>query len=83
MDEHKSAWTNSEENEGEYSVFAETYENQINLPIVNWTPKGCPRPSFSDAEGNIRLKKESFVPPEGWKWDDPPDDDWFVDPDIR
>jgi len=71
------------EHGGEASVFAECYENNIFNPLTrNWTTKLMPRPSFSDSQGDIRLMKESFVPPEGWKWDDPPDGDWFVDPEL-
>ena len=76
-------WTEAGDTEGEYSVYAETYENQIDVPIVDWTHKGCPRPSFSDSEGDVRLNKEDFNPPIGWKWDDPPNGDWFVDPELR
>ncbi|XP_057307144.1 myoferlin-like [Hydractinia symbiolongicarpus] len=82
LEADQAAWTDTDQMEGEYSVYAETYENQIDVPIVDWTSKGCPRPAFSDAEGDIRLNKESFVPPKGWKWDDPPDGEWFVDPEL-
>ncbi|XP_033126409.1 myoferlin-like isoform X5 [Anneissia japonica] len=70
-------WQN-EQTDGSMAVFAETYENQINLPIVDWTTKGMPRPKFSDASGDIKLPKEKFKPPEGWRWAG----DWFVSPEL-
>jgi len=37
------------------------------------------RPKFSDANGEIALPKEAFVPPQGWKWDG----DWQISPEMR
>jgi len=82
LEGHQSAWTDTDQMEGEYSVYAETYENQGKPPMFDWTPKIIKRPGFSDSEGKIRLNKDSFVPPEGWKWDDPPDGAWFIDPEM-
>ncbi|XP_047127416.1 myoferlin isoform X1 [Hydra vulgaris] len=82
LETDQAAWTDTEQSEGEYSVYAETYENQMNLPVVKWTAKGCTRPAFSDSQGDVRLNKEFFSPPPGWKWDNPPDGDWFVDPEL-
>lgn len=75
----QSNWTDNTQQEGEYSVYAETYENQMKVPLGGWTPKVIKRPNFSDSEGNIRLNKDAFIPPNGWKWDDPPDNEWDVD----
>lgn len=82
LEQDQADWTSADQMEGEYSVYAETYENQIDVPIVDWTSKGCPRPAFSDSEGDIRLNKDAFVPPDGWTWDDGPEGQWFVDPEL-
>ncbi|XP_038071057.1 myoferlin-like isoform X3 [Patiria miniata] len=59
------------------AVFAETYENQMSI-LGNWTSRALPRPKFSDSTGKIKLKKESFTPPEGWRWES----DWHVSPEL-
>ncbi|KAM4637060.1 myoferlin isoform 2-T2 [Discoglossus pictus] len=62
--------------EGTFSVFAEMYENQA-LIFGKWGTTGLlKRHKFSDVTGTIKLKKESFLPPKGWEWED----DWIVDP---
>ena len=33
--------------------------------------------------GEVRLNKEDFQPPEGWKWDDGESGQWFIDPELR
>ncbi|XP_030841562.1 myoferlin isoform X6 [Strongylocentrotus purpuratus] len=58
-------------------VFAETYENQMSV-LGNWTSKALPRPKWSDASGKIKLPKEKFQLPPGWRWDD----DWFKSPEL-
>ncbi|XP_077437415.1 myoferlin isoform X2 [Vanacampus margaritifer] len=62
--------------EGNFSVYAEMYENQAQL-FGKWGPNGLVgRHKSSDVTGKVKLKKERFLPPRGWEWDD----DWFVDP---
>ncbi|XP_043568406.1 myoferlin isoform X1 [Chiloscyllium plagiosum] len=62
--------------EGTFSVFSELYENQAQL-LGKWGTSGLVgRHKFSDVTGKIKLKKESFMPPRGWEWED----NWFVDP---
>uniref|UniRef100_A0A670ZC91 Myoferlin n=1 Tax=Pseudonaja textilis TaxID=8673 RepID=A0A670ZC91_PSETE len=62
--------------EGAFSVFAELYENQA-LMFGKWGTRGLVgRHKFSDVTGKIKLKREYFLPPKGWEWED----DWFVDP---
>uniref|UniRef100_UPI00358DE12B myoferlin-like isoform X1 n=1 Tax=Myxine glutinosa TaxID=7769 RepID=UPI00358DE12B len=66
----------NEATEGKLAVFVETYENQFKL-FGSWGTKGltgCPK--WSDVTGKIKLKKESFMPPRGWRWDL----DWQIDP---
>ncbi|XP_076439100.1 myoferlin-like [Babylonia areolata] len=65
--------------EGELAVFAETYENEVNI-LGAWTKKGptMTRPSWSDSEGTIEMNKEKFIVPEGWRWDG----DWYVSPEL-
>ncbi|XP_070540972.1 myoferlin-like isoform X9 [Ptychodera flava] len=56
---------------------AEVYENQINV-LGNWTTKGLPRPKYSDVTGQLKLDKDSFACPEGWRWEG----EWFISPEL-
>uniref|UniRef100_A0A8C4DZA7 Myoferlin like n=1 Tax=Dicentrarchus labrax TaxID=13489 RepID=A0A8C4DZA7_DICLA len=62
--------------EGNFSVYAEMYENQARV-LGKWGTTGLVgRHKFSDVTGKVKLKQERFLPPRGWEWDA----DWFVDP---
>ncbi|XP_057704394.1 myoferlin [Corythoichthys intestinalis] len=62
--------------EGNFSVYAEMYENQAQL-FGKWGTNGLVgRHKFSNVTGKVKLKQERFLPPRGWEWDG----DWFVDP---
>ncbi|XP_021108712.1 myoferlin isoform X1 [Heterocephalus glaber] len=62
--------------EGNFTVFAEMYENQA-LMFGKWGTSGLVRRhKFSDVTGKIKLKREFFLPPKGWEWEG----DWIVDP---
>ncbi|XP_033469329.2 myoferlin isoform X1 [Epinephelus lanceolatus] len=62
--------------EGNFSVYAEMYENQAHV-IGKWGTTGLVgRHKFSDVTGKVKLKRERFLPPRGWEWEE----DWFVDP---
>ncbi|KAG7216326.1 hypothetical protein INR49_021730 [Caranx melampygus] len=62
--------------EGNFSVYAEMYENQAQV-FGKWGTTGLVgRHKFSDVTGKVKLKQERFLPPRGWEWED----DWFVDP---
>ncbi|XP_031733793.1 myoferlin [Anarrhichthys ocellatus] len=62
--------------EGNFSVYAEMYENQVHV-LGKWGTTGLVgRHKFSDVTGKVKLKRERFLPPRGWDWED----DWFVDP---
>uniref|UniRef100_A0A673CJ86 Myoferlin-like n=1 Tax=Sphaeramia orbicularis TaxID=375764 RepID=A0A673CJ86_9TELE len=62
--------------EGNFSVYAEMYENQAQV-FGKWGTTGLVgRHKFSDVTGKVKLKQERFLPPRGWEWDE----DWFVDP---
>ncbi|XP_012515187.1 PREDICTED: myoferlin isoform X2 [Propithecus coquereli] len=62
--------------EGNFTVFAEMYENQA-LMFGKWGTSGLVgRHKFSDVTGKIKLKREFFLPPKGWEWEG----DWIVDP---
>ncbi|XP_030629096.1 myoferlin [Chanos chanos] len=62
--------------EGTFSVFAELYENQAQM-LGKWGTTGLlGRSKYSDVTGNLKLKREYFMPPRGWQWDR----DWFIDP---
>ncbi|KAM8924190.1 myoferlin isoform 2-T2 [Pelodytes ibericus] len=62
--------------EGTFTVYAEMYENQAQM-FGKWGTTGLlKRHKFSDVTGTIKLKKESFLPPKAWQWED----DWVVDP---
>ncbi|CAG6017075.1 unnamed protein product [Menidia menidia] len=62
--------------EGNFSVYADLYENQAQV-FGKWGTTGLVgRYKFSDVTGKVKLKKERFLPPRGWEWEG----DWFVDP---
>ncbi|KAF3842053.1 hypothetical protein F7725_024004 [Dissostichus mawsoni] len=62
--------------EGNFSVYAEMYENQAHV-LGKWGTTGLVgRHKFSDVTGKVKLKRERFLPPHGWDWEE----DWFVDP---
>ncbi|CAJ1080777.1 myoferlin-like isoform X3 [Xyrichtys novacula] len=62
--------------EGTFSVFAEMYENQAQV-FGNWGTTGLVgRYKFSDVTGKLKLKREYFLPPRGWEWEE----EWFIDP---
>ncbi|XP_028983374.1 myoferlin [Betta splendens] len=62
--------------EGNFSVYAEMYENQAQV-FGKWGTTGLVgRHKFSDITGKVKLKQERFLPPRGWEWEE----DWFVDP---
>lgn len=62
--------------EGNFSVYAEMYENQAHV-LGNWGTTGLVgRHKFSNVTGKVKLKRERFLPPRGWEWEG----DWFVDP---
>ncbi|XP_056291609.1 myoferlin isoform X2 [Pseudoliparis swirei] len=62
--------------EGNFSVYAEMYENQAHV-LAKWGTTGLVgRHKFSDVTGKVKLKRERFLPPRGWDWED----DWLVDP---
>uniref|UniRef100_A0AAQ6IAP5 Myoferlin like n=1 Tax=Anabas testudineus TaxID=64144 RepID=A0AAQ6IAP5_ANATE len=62
--------------EGNFSVYAEMYENQAQV-FGKWGTTGLVgRHKFSDVTGKVKLKQERFMPPRGWEWEG----DWFVDP---
>lgn len=77
LEKDQEAWTNRQETEGDFCVFAETYENQMSV-LGNWTAKGLPRPAWSNAGGTLKLLKNSFIPPDGWSFDGK----WFVNPEL-
>ncbi|XP_014671407.1 PREDICTED: dysferlin-like [Priapulus caudatus] len=66
--------------DGELAVFAETYENQMYIPGIKWTNKAptMGRSKWSDASGKLKLPKDSFVEPQGWRFVG----DWYISPEI-
>lgn len=78
LEKHQEAWSNRQETEGDFCVFAETYENMMSV-LGKWTAKGLPRPAYSNASGTLKLPKDSFIPPDGWSFDGK----WFVNPELR
>lgn len=77
LEKHQEAWTNRKDVEGDFCVFAETYENQMSV-LGKWTAKGLPRPAWSNASGAMKLLKESFLSPEGWAFVG----EWFINPEL-
>ncbi|KAE8590870.1 hypothetical protein XENTR_v10018236 [Xenopus tropicalis] len=60
---------------GTFRVHAEMYENESRIS-GRWSSRFLlNHHKFSDATGTIKLRKKSFVVPEGWKWES----DWQVD----
>ncbi|XP_063694280.1 myoferlin-like isoform X6 [Bolinopsis microptera] len=57
----------------EVTVFAETYENEMSV-CGSWTTKLLPRPKWSDSTGKYEITKDSFEPPEAWRFDG----DWII-----
>ena len=82
LEDYASAWTNTRQMKGKYSVYAEYYENQRRSLMSDWTSNTFTRPSFSDSEGNILLNRNAFVPPDGWQWADGKEGQWFIDPEM-
>jgi hypothetical protein len=52
------------------------YENEMKIG-PKWFKKGCPRPGFSSADGELELPPDKFVEPEGWdflgEWEKKPE----------
>ncbi|KAI3388907.1 hypothetical protein SNEBB_006737 [Seison nebaliae] len=76
LEKDEEEWVNMQK-DGEVSVFAETYENEVNL-FGKWTNHGptMTRPSWSDVTGAVDLKKDNFNLPYGWNWKS----DWYISP---
>ncbi|XP_048584840.1 myoferlin isoform X2 [Nematostella vectensis] len=77
LEKHQEDWTNRELTEGDFCVYAETYENEMNI-LGKWTAKGLSRPNFSNTRGDVSLPKKAFIAPDGWRFDG----DWFVNPEL-
>lgn len=59
-----------------HPIFLLQYENQACV-LGKWGTTGLVgRHKFSDVTGKVKLKRERFLPPREWEWED----DWFVDP---
>ncbi|CAD5119914.1 DgyrCDS8495 [Dimorphilus gyrociliatus] len=72
---YESSWTDNQD--GEISLFAETYENQVKI-MNTWSGKFSTRPSFSDNNGKVKLKKDDFIVSDGWSWVG----DWYISPEL-
>ena len=46
--------------------------------LSKWTTRAMPRPKWSDITGQLKLPKDSFSTPQGWRWDG----DWFINPNM-
>ena len=70
LEAYQENWVESvTSQEAWYSVFGETYENEIRLPVVGWTKDGCPRPNFSNAGGNVSFFDGiNQWKPWSWSW---------------
>lgn len=84
LEKQQQYWTGRPKTEGDFCVFAETYENEVKI-ISKWTNNKLTRPRFSDATGDLELPQDKFLPPEGWKfeggWQKKPELSLFHDPD--
>ncbi|XP_078489340.1 myoferlin [Ciona intestinalis] len=57
---------------GQISVFAETFEAEVKIPLIGWSSN-----EYTDISGEIPLPKNAFSCPTGWKWEE----DWKIDSD--
>lgn len=84
LEKQQQYWTGRPKTEGDFCVFAETYENEVKI-ISKWTHNKLTRAHFSDATGDLELPQDKFLPPEGWKfdggWQKKPELSLFHDPD--
>lgn len=84
LEKQQQYWTARPKTEGDFCVFAETYENEVKI-ASKWTHKLSTRAQFSDASGDLELPQDKFLPPEGWKfdggWQKKPELSLFHDPD--
>lgn len=84
LEKQQQYWTGRPKTEGDFCVYAETYENEVKI-ISKWTNNKLTRPRFSDAAGELELPQDKFIPPEGWKfeggWQKKPELSLFHDPD--
>ncbi|XP_065176222.1 myoferlin-like isoform X2 [Sycon ciliatum] len=76
LNQYSNDWLRGQD-EGEISVFAETYENEVNYGF-GWGTKGLFIPPWSNAHGSVALEQNKFMPPEGWNWNG----DWFLNPEL-
>lgn len=79
LEQDENEWARSV-SKGEVAVFAETYENQVFVPVINiWGTKLMPRPKWSDSKGKIKQTMDMFDPvPPGWEWSG----DWQIRPEL-
>ncbi|KAM7540290.1 hypothetical protein Aperf_G00000029285 [Anoplocephala perfoliata] len=65
--------------DGVPTFVAEAYENEAQI-LGMWSTNGLllTRSNFTDCTGHIETPKDSFIPPEGWKWDG----DWYISPEL-
>lgn len=78
LEKNENKWHQMKK-EGELTVFAETYENQVSV-LGKWTARGptMSRPKWSDVSGKVELNKDQFRTPGGWVWDG----EWYINPDV-
>ncbi|XP_048584806.1 myoferlin isoform X2 [Nematostella vectensis] len=66
---HRDQWSLRKSKEGEFAVFAETYENEV-FTMVKWTKSGTTtRPHYSNASGDLELHKDKFLEPANWHFE--------------
>lgn len=84
LEKQQQYWTGRPKTEGDFCVFAETYENEVKL-LGKWTHNKLTRAHFSDSSGDLELPQDKFIPPDGWKfdggWQKKPELSLFHDPD--
>lgn len=84
LEKQQQYWTGRPKTEGDFNVFAETYENEVKI-LGKWTHNKLTRSHFSDSTGDLELPQDKFLPPDGWKfeggWQKKPELSLFHDPD--
>nr|CDS32028.1 myoferlin [Hymenolepis microstoma] len=78
LEKEQNDWV-AREDDGIQTFVAETYENEAQI-LGKWSSHRPPltRPNFTDCTGHIETPKESFILPQGWRWEG----DWYINQDF-
>ncbi|XP_044168400.1 myoferlin-like [Acropora millepora] len=60
LEKQQQYWTGRPKTEGDFCVFAETYENEVKI-LGKWTHNKLARAHFSDSSGDLALPQDKFI----------------------